>query len=110
MGVDSRNADFAQGTLKIEGVPVTTGGGGGTGLAIRSGVEAAVNFTGNPKTATVTFSSPVLSLNYTPHISFETPDGYAPSWENITLNGFDINLRSNLAPTNAVGWTIDNHG
>lgn len=85
-------------------------GAAGGGKTLRAGEEPAINFTGNPKIATVTFSSPLATVNYTPNISFETPDAYSPSYENKTVNGFDINLRSNQAPTNAVGWTASLHG
>lgn len=83
---------------------------GGSGLATKSGTEPAVSFTGNPKTATITFGAPFSDANYTPVAIGQGADNYSITVENITAAGFDINLNANPAPANAVLWTAIKHG
>lgn len=71
-------------------------------LLNRSGVVAAGTFTGNPKKATVTFSSALPSATYGVKIT----GGDARQWtyESRTTAGFTINANANTALTNDVSW------
>ncbi len=82
---------------------------GVSGLDGDSGEEAAVSFTGNPKTATVTFGTPLASASYTALITTRDGDNYNATPENRTVNGFDINLNANPLPTNSVLWAVILH-
>ena len=80
------------------------------GLATKSDEVVAGSFSGNPKTATVSFSTAFADANYS--ISFGCEDNaFVPHYENKTNAGFDINLNANnITGLTAVSWTAVKHG
>lgn len=73
----------------------------------KSGKIAAGTFTGNPKTATVTFATPYADANYS--ISIIGADGRTWTYESLTANGFTINANANQALTGDVLWQTIKH-
>jgi hypothetical protein len=75
---------------------------------IKSGVIAAGSFTGNPKKATITFSSSFLSANY----SLSILGGDARSWtyETQASGSIVINSNANANLTHPVLWIAIDHG
>ena len=64
-------------------------------------------FSGDPKRATVTFSTPFADTGYSIVFSVITNGAktFSPAAENKTANGFQINLHSNnVANLIEVGW------
>lgn len=88
---------------------VASGGGGG-GLSTKSGEVAAGSFSGNPKTATVTFSTAFSDANYSVAMTGQGVDKYTITAANKAAGSFDIVLNSNSAPSNPVLWTAIAHG
>lgn len=85
----------------------------GTGLATKSGKVLNAAFVGTPKIATVTFSAPFADSDYSAVITCETINNssYVPNIENITANGFDINMSvNNISHLVAVYWVAVKFG
>jgi len=78
------------------------------GLATKSG--EITGFSGNPKTASVSFSSSFSDANYSATAFGQDGDKFSITIENKTASGFDISLNSNSAPSNPVLWTAIAHG
>jgi len=80
----------------------------GTGLPTKSGVVAFASFSGNPKTASVAFSSAFADSNY----SISIISGQERTWtfDSQVAGGFDINTNANQAPTSDVYWLAIKHG
>jgi hypothetical protein len=80
---------------------ITISGGGG-GLAMKSGTASIAAFTGNPKKATVTFSSAFGSANYAVTVTGED----ARSWtiESKVAGSFVINSNSNTSVSGITYW------
>lgn len=76
--------------------------GAGTGIAIKAGVVAPGSFTGNPKKATVTFTSSFVSAAYA--ITITGIDARSWSYESKTAAGFVIDTNANTALTSEVSW------
>lgn len=79
----------------------------GTGLSTKSGKVLNPAFVGTPKIATVTFVAPFTDSDYSPVITCETINNssYVPNVENITANGFDINMSvNNISHLVSVYW------
>lgn len=72
------------------------------GDRMRAGTVTPGSFTGNPKKATVTFSSALPDTNYT--IKIEGGDSRVWSWESKTTTGFVINANANQPLTVDVDW------
>ena len=81
---------------------VTITGGGGGGLSTKSGLVANTSFTGNPKTATVTFTSAFASTSYSIVVTGE--DSRSWSTQSKTTSGFTINSNSNTALVGNTSW------
>jgi hypothetical protein len=79
-----------------------------TGLVIKSGIVGSGDFTGNPKKATITFSSNFATTAYTITVTGED----ARSWttESKTVSGFTINANSNPALAGDTSWQTINVG
>jgi hypothetical protein len=81
--------------------------GGSNAHALRAGVLIPGNFAGNPKKATIVFSTAYGSTAYSITALAET-DGsksFSIATESKTVNGFTVNLHSNnLAGLVSVGW------
>lgn len=77
-------------------------------LPTKSGVRLPINFSGNPKKATVTFVSAFADANYTPTII--GVDVRSWSVESVTAGGFVINSNANQALTGSVYWSAIKHG
>jgi hypothetical protein len=77
-------------------------------IITKAGIVAAGSFAGNPKKATVTFSSAMANTNYT--IGITGQDSRAWSYESKTINGFVINANSNTALTGEVSWQVISNG
>ena len=77
------------------------------GVDIKADALIPGNFSGSPKKAVVSFIAPFDSVNYTVGFSVFT-DGiktFSPSFENQTVNGFDVNLNTNnVSGLITVGW------
>ena len=73
---------------------------------VKSGVVIAGSFSGTPKKATVTFITAFPTTDYA--VTFDVVSvnyRYAPTAENKTASGFDLNLGSNMLSGLAeVGW------
>ena len=78
------------------------GGGGGSGVQIKAGIVSSGTFSGNPKKATVTFTSAFTSSNYA--IIITGIDSRSWSYESKTAAGFTINTNANAALTGEVSW------
>jgi hypothetical protein len=78
-----------------------TGGGGGT-FTIKTGTLTNTSFAGNPKVATVIFTSPFPSSIYS--ITIDGIDKRFWSFESKTANGFVINSNANQSLTDIVTW------
>ena len=74
----------------------------------KSGTVAAVSFTGAPRTATVTFSTPFPNTNYS--ITVLGVNSRSWSFKSKTANGFVINTNANTALTGEVTWQCISHG
>jgi len=71
-------------------------------LLNRADVVAAGTFAGNPKKATVTFTTAMPSATYA--VKITCGDNRSPTYETRTTAGFVINLNANAAPSNDVSW------
>jgi hypothetical protein len=68
----------------------------------KAGSIAAGSFTGNPKTATVTFTTPFPSV---PRVLITgTTDGRSWAVTSTTVNGFTVSAQANQAITGDVNW------
>jgi hypothetical protein len=81
---------------------VTVNGFGGGTFYLKSGIVTAGTFAGNPKKATVTFSSAFPSTNYS--ITITGGDGRTWTYESKATGSFVINTNANSAPTQEVSW------
>lgn len=81
---------------------ITTSFGGGTGIAIKAGVVASGSFSGNPKKATITFTTSFASAAYA--ITITGVDTRSWSYESKTSAGFTINTNANAPLTSEVSW------
>lgn len=75
---------------------------------VKSGVISAGSFTGNPKVATVTFSSAFADTNYS--FVIMSADQRMATYENKTAGSIVVNLNANQAPTGDVMWIALDHG
>ena len=84
------------------------GGGPGGGLTTKANSVANSSFTGNPKKATVTFSTPFPNNNYSIAITGED----ARSWtiESKVSGSFVINANSNTSLSGTTYWTATAFG
>jgi hypothetical protein len=84
------------------------GGGGGGGLVTKAGSVANSSFTGNPKKATVTFSTAFGSTNYAITVTGED----ARSWtiESKAVGSFVINANSNTGLSGTTYWIATAYG
>ena len=73
-------------------------------LASKAGVALSSAFTGNPKKASVVFTSPMASANYSINIS--GVDVRIWTWESKLATGFVINTNANQALTAHVDWDV----
>jgi hypothetical protein len=79
-------------------------------LEQKSGRVLKATFTGNPKTATVTFGTAMSTGNYHVDLTPEGTGGFSPYVENKTTAGFDINANANnINNLVLMGWlaTVD---
>ncbi len=74
----------------------------------KAGSVAAVTFAGNPKKATVTFTSAFPDTNYS--IAITGADARSWTWESKASGSFVINSNSNTAPTGNTDWIAIYHG
>lgn len=77
-------------------------------LPTKANTVLAGSFTGNPKKATVTFSTPFADANYS--IALSAANARTFTIENKTPNGFVINTNANTALTGSVDYTATKHG
>jgi len=78
-----------------------------TAAGLKAGVVIPGSFSGNPKKATITFTTAYASTAYAITLAVVT-DGtkqFIPSIESKTVNGFVVNLgANNIANLVEVGW------
>lgn len=75
----------------------------GLNLFIKNGILLNTSFSGTPKKATVTFTIPFSTLNYSITISANTARTW--SYENKTINGFTLNSNANsLTNLTEISW------
>ncbi len=86
--------------------PVWTGVGGG-GPTIKSGAEASGSFTGNPRVATITFSTAFPDANYS--VSVISTDARTWTIDSQVAASFVINTNASQALTASVSWTAIAH-
>jgi hypothetical protein len=84
------------------------GGTGGGGLATKAGSIASASFAGNPRTATVTFSTPFTNANYSITVTGE--DSRAWSVQSKVSGSFVVNANSNVALTGTTYWQAVAYG
>lgn len=77
-------------------------------LPQKSGVVALGSFSGNPKKATVTFSTAFADANYS--VSIIGIDSRSWSIESVVAGSFIINARANGILTGNVYWIATKHG
>ena len=76
-------------------------------LGIKAGTVRGPQFTGNPKTYIVTFTTPYSSIFYSINITGEASRSY--TFESKTSAGFVINTNANSSFTDFVDWTTIKH-
>jgi|WetSurMetagenome_2_1015567.scaffolds.fasta_scaffold17540_2 hypothetical protein len=74
----------------------------------KAGVVSAVTFTGNPKTASVTFTTPFVDNNYAVNIT--GVDNRNWTAESLTSSGFVINANANKDLISQVFWNATHSG
>ena len=77
------------------------------GLATKSGKVTVTSFSGNPKTATVTFATAFADANYSVSLGVETSDStlFTPVLNSITASGFIINMITNyISKLTSIHW------
>lgn len=94
--------------LRYHRFPLRGAGAGGGGLVTKSGKKLSGDFTGNPKKATVTFSTPFADANYSPSVIGE--DSRAWEVESVAAGSFVISSGSASGLTGDVYWTAIKHG
>lgn len=77
-------------------------------LNTKSNSVTNTSFTGTPRKATVTFSTPFPNANYS--VSIMGADSRAWSYESKTASGFVINSNANRALTGNVDYIAVKHG
>ncbi len=89
---------------------VLQGAAAGGFLEQKAGRVLQAAFSGNPKKATVTFSTAMSTANYSVQLTPEGTGGFSPYTENKTTAGFDINANANnITRLVLMGWlaTVD---
>lgn len=84
-----------------------------TALPYKSGRVLAASFSGNPKTATVTFATPFADANYSPAVTSVTTgnSGFGAVINNKTASGFVINMMvNNISNLISVEWQASKYG
>jgi hypothetical protein len=81
---------------------ITASGFGGGSLYLKSGIVSAGSFAGNPKKATVTFSSAFPSTSYS--ITITGGNGRTWTYESKATGSFVINTNANSALSQEVSW------
>ena len=76
-------------------------------LGIKAGTVRGPQFTGNPKTYIVTFTTPYSSIFYSINITGESNRSY--TFESKTSAGFVINTNANSSFTDFVDWATIKH-
>jgi hypothetical protein len=76
-------------------------------LGIKAGTVRGPQFTGNPKTYIVTFTTPYSGILYSINITGESSRSY--TFESKTSAGFVINTNTNSSFTDFVDWTTIKH-
>lgn len=82
-------------------------------LGQKSGTVLKNQFSGNPKTVTVTFGTAFADTNYSLILTPTTSGnaGFGPVVNSKTASGFVINMMvNNIANLIAVDWTATKHG
>jgi len=80
----------------------------GADLKSKAGSVSAGTFAGNPKTATVTFSTAFSDVNYS--VSIVGQDGRSWKYQSKLAGSFVINTQANTALTASVDWIAVAHG
>jgi len=108
--LDLKQDDLVSGThvKTINSNSIVGSGNLNVSLPQKSGVVASGSFTGNPKKATVAFSTAFADANYS--ISIIGIDSMSWSIETVVAGSFVINSNANTAPTGNVYWTATKHG
>jgi hypothetical protein len=80
----------------------------GSDLKIRAGRALTGDFSGTPKKAVVTFSTPFADNNYSVSLVGQSD---SRSWlaEDLTTDGFTINSQANAAIVGSVLWTAEHN-
>lgn len=81
---------------------------GGSGLSTKAGSISAVTFAGNPKTASVVFSTPFPNANYSITVTGE--DNRAWSVQGKVSGSFVVNSNSNTALSGNTYWVAIAYG
>jgi len=79
----------------------------------KAGTVLKATFSGNPKTAQVTFATPFADTDYAITLAPGTTgnSGFGPVWNNKTASGFVINMNvNNVSQLVAVDWTAVKNG
>jgi hypothetical protein len=95
-------------TVSANTASINITGGGGSGLATKAGAVINSSFTGNPKKATVTFSTAFPNTNYAITITGED----ARSWtiESKAVGSFVIDTNSNTNLGGTTYWIATAYG
>ena len=77
-------------------------------LVAKAGIVSAGSFSGNPKLATVTFTSPFVDNNYAINLTGIEGRVWIPL--SVSAGGFTINTQANAAVSNNVYWVAIHQG
>lgn len=108
--LDLKQDDLVSGTniKTINSNSIVGSGNLNVSLPQKSGVVASGSFTGNPKKATVTFSTAFADANYS--VSIIGINSRSWSVETVAAGSFVINANANTALTGKVYWIAIKHG
>jgi len=97
----SSNPGAEEGTISRTDYDAFIIGSGGS-LGLKSGAIAPGSFAGSPRKSTVTFATPYPDTQFS--ILVTGVDSRSFTFENKTVNGFDINTNAAAALTGEVLW------
>lgn len=100
--VGSGGTEHANATTSVAGFMSSADKTKLNAVIYKSGIVAGGTFAGNPKKATITFSTAMPSTNYSIFISGTSARTW--TYEAKTVNGFVINANANAALTGEVSW------
>ena len=109
--IEDSTGALAKKKVKVSNLP--GGGGSGPGADMKGNHVLAASFAGNPKIASVAFTTAYADANYSVSLGCVTSVHvqFMPSIENKAAGGFDINMGcNNINGLVAVTWSVAPYG